>query len=247
MYRGDKNRVLIKDESGLRRKQTDLDELTYIMSHDLQEPLRMIRNYVQLLSKKYNDKIDDDGREYIKYALDGSNRLKQMMDDLLTYSKICNSAVNIGLINIGDLMENVRILLRPKYKDNSYSVDFKLNGEDKIQADKDLLIKLFYNVIENALKFNQNKNPEIMLSVLDSNIEWIFSVKDNGIGIDKDYHGKIFRIFQKLHNYTEYPGTGTGLAICEKIAEMHNGRIWVESEKDKGAVFYIAIQKEINC
>lgn len=238
---------MIKDEDQPRRKQTDLDELAYIMSHDLQEPLRMIRNYVQLLGKKYSDKIDDDGREYIKYALDGSNRLKQMMDDLLTYSKICNSTLNIRVINIRDVIENARILLRPKYKDNRYSVDFRLNAEGNIQADKDLLIRLFYNVIENALKFNQNENPEIVLSSHDNNTEWVFSVKDNGIGIDKDYHGKIFRIFQKLHNHTEYPGTGTGLAICENIVQMHNGRIWVESEKDKGAVFYIAIQKEINC
>jgi light-regulated signal transduction histidine kinase (bacteriophytochrome) len=226
-------------------RQQDLDELTYIISHDLQEPLRMITSYVQLLNKRYGDKLDDNARDYIKYAVDGSNRLKQMMDDLLTYSRIGKPSLNTADVDPAELVEKVKKSLKVKYPGKEYTIEFAAEKQMKIRADKDLLIKLIYNLLDNSVKFNNNNKQQIRISLADAEDEWILSFTDNGLGIEKEYHGKVFGIFQKLHNHEEYPGSGIGLAICEKIAKNHGGRIWIDSVLNEGSTFHVSIKKAI--
>ena len=234
---------LRKHEDEQDDRQHDLDELTYIISHDLQEPLRMITSYVQLLNKRYSDKLDDNARDYIRYAVDGSNRLKQMMDDLLTYSRIGRPEFNLTEVDTAEVIEKLKRLIGGKYPGSNHTIKFSARGQIYLKADKELLILLLYNLVDNSLKFNHNNLPVISISLDEDDEHWMLSVNDNGVGIDKDYHGKIFNIFQKLHNHEEYPGSGMGLAICEKIASKHNGRIWLDSELDKGSTFHVSFKK----
>ncbi len=235
---------MTKDEEQKADKQQELDELTYIISHDLQEPLRMITSYVQLLNKRYGDKLDDNARDYIRYAVDGSNRLKQMMDDLLTYSRIGRPHFNREDIDPAQAVEKVRTLLKQRYPDTAGKIEFAAARQIYINADKDLLIKLLYHLADNSLKFNNSPHPVIKIAADEDEEYWSISIADNGLGISKDYHGKIFGIFQKLHNHSDYPGSGMGLAICEKIVNKHNGSIRLDSEPEKGSTFHITIKKE---
>ncbi|HMQ81035.1 MAG TPA: ATP-binding protein [Ignavibacteria bacterium] len=235
---------MINDDDLKADRQQDLDELTYIISHDLQEPLRMITSYVQLLNKRYGDKLDDNARDYIRYAVDGSNRLKQMMDDLLTYSRIGKPALVREEVDPVQVIEKVKTLLRSKYPDSKDTIEFTARRQISISADKALLTKLLYNLIDNSLKFNHSERPEIRVLMDEDDMNWKISVSDNGVGIDKDYHGKIFGIFQKLHNHADYPGSGIGLAICEKIVDRHKGTISIDSEPEKGSTFHVTIKKE---
>jgi light-regulated signal transduction histidine kinase (bacteriophytochrome) len=236
--------LLRDDAEGTETKKNDLDELTYIISHDLREPLRMITNYLQLLNKRYGENLDENARDYIRYAVDGSSKMKQMMDDLLTYSRIGKENFNADYINLTEVIDKVKKNLASKYSPEKYSITENFTDSSGIKGDEALLAGLLYNLIENALKFNLSEKPSIEINLNNDDNYWVLSVKDNGMGIDKDYHKKIFGIFQKLHNHTEYPGSGLGLAICEKIARRHNGTIWVESEAGQGATFYISISKE---
>ncbi len=204
----------------------------------------MITSYVQLLNKRYGDKLDDDAKDYIKYAVDGSNRLKQMMDDLLTYSRIGRPDFKRVEINSEEIITKVKKLVSSKYPDSHQTIEFTAEKQIILIADKDLLIKLLYNLIDNSLKFNHNSKPVIKICLTEDEKNWILSITDNGLGIDKDYHGKIFGIFQKLHNHSEYPGSGIGLAICEKIVNKHNGKIWLDSELEKGSTFHVSFKKE---
>lgn len=224
-------------------RQTDLDELTYIISHDLQEPLRMITSYVQLLNKRYSEKLDDNAREYIAYAVDGSNRLKRMMDDLLTYSRVGRPNFKPEPVDLEVAVNKVKKHLKGRYPEDVYTLKTSFIGTRTVTADTELLVKLFYHIIDNALKFNHNQRPEIEIMANEDDEYWVLSVKDDGMGIEKEYHGKIFGIFQKLHNHSEYPGSGMGLAICEKIAVMHKGRISVDSEEGKGTTFHVTLAK----
>lgn len=244
IYQGDSYRVLIKDESQVN-KQIDLDELSYIISHDLQEPLRMVTSYMQLLDRRYSDKLDDNAREYIRYAVDGSNRLKQMMDDLLTYSRIGRPALKIEKVDPGNIILRAEKLLKARHKESNFMIKAELGSIREIEGDKSLLTSLFFNIIDNSLKFNHSSKQVVEILAHEDSNEWIFSLKDNGLGIDREYHSKVFGIFQKLHNHTEYPGSGIGLAICEKIVRKHNGRIWIDEDTSEGTKIFISIQKRI--
>ena len=224
-----------------RGNDTELDELRHIMTHDLQEPLRMITSYVQLLEKKYNDKLDSDAKEYIGYAIEGANRLKVMMNDLLIYSNVGHPKLNLKQVALEDIAEEVKNQLNAKYSENNYQLKLDFAEAPQVNADKALMIKLIYNIIDNGLKFNHTEKPVIEIKSRANNEEFLLSVKDNGVGIDKEYQERIFGIFQKLHNHKEYPGTGIGLAICQKIANKHNGKIWVDSDTGNGATFHISI------
>lgn len=234
---------MLKEEVPKDEKQDDLDELTYIISHDLQEPLRMITSYVQLLKKRYSDKLDDNAKEYIKYTVDGSNRLKQMMDDLLTYSRIGRPEIKREELDLEEIIEKVKKLLVSKYPSAANIIEFAADKRIRINADRYLFIKLIYNLVDNSMKFNHNINPKIKINLSEDKDNWNVSIKDNGMGIDKEYHGKIFGIFQKLHNHEEYSGSGIGLAMCEKIVSKHNGQIWLDSELEKGSTFHVSIKK----
>ncbi|MBZ0203441.1 MAG: GHKL domain-containing protein [Ignavibacteria bacterium] len=203
----------------------------------------MITSYVQLLQKRYGDKLDDNAREYISFAVDGSNRLKKMMDDLLTYSRIGRPDINPEQINPAELIEKVKKVIDSNYPAGNHKINCRFPENMNIHADKKLILKLFHNILDNALKFNNSKEQIIEIAADENEKEWIFSVKDNGMGIEREYHGKVFGIFQKLHNHSEYPGSGIGLAICEKIVSRHNGKIWIDSDAGRGATFHVSINK----
>ncbi|MCW3070276.1 MAG: sensor signal transduction histidine kinase [Bacteroidetes bacterium] len=226
----------------LTRSNAELEQFAYVASHDLQEPLRMVTSYVQLLEKRYRDKLDQDANEFIAFAVDGSNRMRTLIQSLLEYSRV-NRIKPFEPINVNEVLEVVLHDLREPIQKNDAVV--KVNELPRIVGDHTLIGQLFQNLISNAIKFRGTQAPEIIISAEEKENEFLFSVKDNGIGIDKEYSKKIFVIFQRLHTKDKYPGTGIGLAICKKIVERHGGEIWMESEPGKGSVFYFTISKKL--
>jgi light-regulated signal transduction histidine kinase (bacteriophytochrome) len=223
----------------LARSNRDLEQFAYVASHDLKEPLRMVTSYVQLLAKRYKDKLDSDADEFIGFAEDGAIRMWKLINDLLTYSRVgtrgkqleptdCEAVLNQSLSNLKVAME-----------ENGAVVTH--DPLPTIMADNPQLVQLFQNLIGNAIKFRGNELPIVHVSASRNGSAWIFSFCDNGIGIAPEYAERIFIIFQRLHGREEYPGTGIGLAICQRIVERHGGRIWIESEVGKGATFYFTL------
>jgi PAS domain S-box-containing protein len=220
----------------LARSNKDLEQFAYVASHDLQEPLRMVTSYVQLLAQRYKGKLDSDADEFIGFAVDGAVRMWKLINDLLTYSRV-------GMRGNGLEPTDSEAVLAQSLRDLKVAVEE--NGAlvthdplPTVMADHPQLGQLFQNLIGNAIKFRGKEPPRVHVSARRSGNEWTFSVRDNGIGIAPEYSERIFIIFQRLHSRQEYAGTGIGLAICKKIVERHGGRIWVESEVGKGTTFY---------
>jgi len=225
--------------SKLRIANSDLAQFAYVASHDLQEPLRMISSYLQLLSKRYSGHIDKDADEFINYAVDGANRLQRMINDLLTFSRVGTrgklfAKTDVDVV-LGFALTNLEIAIEEAHARITHS------DLPTVKADEVQLLQLFQNLIENAIKFRSDKPLAIHVSAERGDGEWIFSVKDNGIGIDPQYRDRLFVIFQRLHSAAKYPGTGIGLALCKRIVERHSGRIWIESELGKGSTLRFTI------
>lgn len=223
----------------LQRSNDELRQFAYIASHDLQEPLRTVSNYLQLIESRYPDKLDDAGREFIAFAVDGAVRMKNLINALLTYSRIDSRERKITLVDCQKVVDEVQRLLEATIKEAE--ADITIDNMPKIRADEQLLVQLFQNLISNAIKYHGTEKPKIQVSAVRDKNFWRFSVQDNGIGIEPQYMERIFVIFQRLHLQTEYPGTGIGLAICKKVVELHGGRIWVESEAGKGTTFLFTL------
>ncbi|MES2139455.1 MAG: MASE1 domain-containing protein [Bacteroidota bacterium] len=223
----------------LARSNTELEQFAYVASHDLQEPLRTVATYLQLLEKRYKNTLEPDAIDFINYAIGGSNRMRALIHSILEYSRINRikpfEDINMNLL-LGEVLENLRISI----KENNVTI--KINELPDIYGDHVLINQLFQNLIENAIKFRTSTNPEIIISGQKEKEGYLFSVKDNGIGMKKEFITKIFDIFQRLNSIEEYSGTGIGLAICKKIVERHGGEIWVESEMGKGSTFYFTIK-----
>jgi PAS domain S-box-containing protein len=226
----------------LARSNAELEQFAYVASHDLQEPLRMVTSYVQLLEKRYKDKLDEDANEFIAFAVDGSNRMRTLIQSLLEYSRV-NRIKPFEPMNTNEVLEVVTHDLRDTINANHAKI--VVNELPSIVGDQILIGQLFQNLISNAIKFKGKNDPEIIISGEKREEDFLFSVKDNGIGIDKEYSNKIFVIFQRLHTKDKYPGTGIGLAICKKIVERHGGEIWMDSELGKGSTFYFTIKQNI--
>jgi PAS domain S-box-containing protein len=239
-YRKKAENELKEKTEELMRSNAELEQFAYVASHDLQEPLRMINSFLQILSEKYKDQLDKDANEFIGFAIDGSNRMKNLIQSLLEYSRL-NNINPFEQIDVNFLLNEVLQNLSTQIKENNAMIE--VNELPKIYGDPLLIAQLFQNLIANAIKFRTNKNPEIIISGEKTNNEYLFSVQDNGIGIQKEYADKIFIIFQRLNAKGKYPGTGIGLAICKKIVEQHGGKIWFESEINKGSTFYFTIKK----
>lgn len=240
-YRKRAEEELNQKTQDLIRSNEELEQFAYVASHDLQEPLRMVTSYLELLEMRYKDKLDQDATEFIEFAVDGSNRMRILIQSLLEYSRV-NRIKPFESINMNDLLKDVLQNLSGLIKEQKAIVLY--DEQPVIYGDFVLISQLFQNLIENAIKFKGDQTPQIFISSKKENDEYLFSIKDNGIGINSEYLDKIFVIFQRLNNKKKYPGTGIGLAICKKIVERHNGKIWVESEVDKGSIFYFTIK---NC
>ncbi len=229
----------------LKQSNSELEQFAYVASHDLQEPLRMVASYVQLLERRYKGKLDSDADEFINYAVDGANRMRGLIDDLLTYSRVSRLGKPFEPINLEDTFNIVLGNLH-----QSISETHAVINHDKLPSiigDNGQMIQLFQNLISNAIKFHGKKQPRVNVSAKMQDDDYLFSVSDNGIGIDPQYFDRLFKIFQRLHTKEEYPGSGIGLVICKKIVERHGGRIWIESQVGKGSTVYFTLKRKQKC
>lgn len=224
----------------LARSNAELKKFAYVASHDLQEPLNQVANYVQLLEMRYSEELDRDAKEFIGFAVEGVNLMQTLIDDVLVYSKVDLMGIEWGLTEVDTALNRALSHLRGRISETGAIVTF--DPMPTIVADSTQLMQLFQNLIGNAIKFRkQDETPQIHLAVERQEDDWLFTVRDNGIGIDPQFFDRIFVIFQRLHTRDEYPGSGMGLTICKKIIECHRGKIWVTSELGQGSTFAFTI------
>lgn len=224
----------------LERSNKELEQFAYVASHDLQEPLRIVSSYVQLLARRYRGKLDQDADEFIDFAVDGANRMKNLITDLLMYSRVGTHGKALAPVAMDEVFKRVTESLQLAIKDEDATVTS--DPLPPVLGDHVQMVQLLQNLIGNAIKFRDAEPPRVHVGVRQQGEHWLFFVRDNGIGIEQQYLERIFIIFQRLHNRAEYPGTGIGLAICRKIVERHGGQIWVESTPGEGATFYFTLQ-----
>lgn len=230
----------VRSEQELARSNSELEQFAYVASHDLQEPLRMVASYTQLLARRYGDKLDDDAREFIAFAVDGVTRMQSLINDLLAFSRVGTRGEAFERTDTTAIVDRVLVNLGPAIEEAGATIT--RDELPAVYADSGQLNQVFQNLIANAMKFHQPDQPSrVHLSAKRGVGEWIFSVADNGIGIAPEFADRIFVLFQRLHSRTEYPGTGIGLAICKKVVERHGGRIWLESEPGEGTTFLFTI------
>lgn len=234
------NAALARQAEELARSNSELEQFAYVASHDLQEPLRMVSSFTQLLAKRYQGKLDTDADEFIGYVVEGAVRMQQLINDLLTYSRVgragkgftptdCSAVVAIACANLRKTIEES-------------GAEVRTDALPVVLAEETQLLQVFQNLIGNAIKFHKNNEPpRIHAGARRQHGAWLFWVRDDGIGIEPQYAQRIFLVFQRLHSRKEYPGTGIGLAICKKVVERHGGRIWVESEPGRGSCFYFTL------
>jgi PAS domain S-box-containing protein len=219
----------------LTRSNEELQQFAYVASHDLQEPLRMISSYTQLLGRRYGDRLDGDAKEFMEFIVDGAARMKQLIEDLLAYSRVGTRGREFQDVDSGATLAKALANLRAAQEASGAKITH--DPMPRVIADPAQLTQMFQNLIGNAMKFRGAEAPAVRVSAETRDQVWVFTVKDNGIGLDPQYADRIFMMFQRLHNKSEYPGTGIGLAICKKIVERHGGRIWVDSQPGHGSTF----------
>lgn len=230
--------ILVKMNEELLRSNMDLQQFAYVASHDLQEPLRMVSSFTQLLQKRYYDKLDMEANEYINFAVDGSKRMYDLLNGLLTFSRIQTRGQEFSKVNMNNMLQKAKENLKLVIEETKAVITN--TNLPEILGDESQMIQVLQNLIENGIKFS-NGIPRITISSEKRTNEYIFSIRDEGIGIESIYFERIFRIFQKLHSAGEYKGTGIGLAICKRIIERHGGKIWVESKQGEGSAFYFSV------
>jgi signal transduction histidine kinase len=223
----------------LARSNEELQRFADVASHDLQEPLRMVSSYTQLLARRYKGRLDADADEFIAYAVDGANRMQELITDLLEYSRVGTRGKSFAPVDSAAVLGQALTNLKAAIEESGAVVTH--DPLPTLLADKTQLTQLFQNLVGNAIKFRGQEPPRIHVSAEQQGNAWVFSVRDHGIGIDPQYSERIFAIFQRLHTREEYPGTGIGLAVCRKIVERHHGRIWVESQPGQGSTFFFTL------
>ncbi len=231
-----------QQRQALARSSDELQQFAYVASHDLQEPLRMISSYLQLLERRYREQLDDEAQEFIHYAVDGAARMQTLIRALLEYSRVSTRGQPFQPINLQAVLDEVLANLKLAIADAQAVITH--DPLPTLQGDDSQLMQLLQNLISNALKFRGERPPQVHITVSQSDSHWTIGVRDNGIGIAPEYRDRIFLIFQRLHARTEYPGTGIGLALCKKIVERHGGKIWLESQPGEGATFFFTLPVE---
>ena len=225
----------------LERSNKELEQFAYVASHDLQEPLRMISSYTQLLERRYSAKLDDDAREFIGYAVDGASRMQRLINDLLEFSRVNTRGRPLERIEVAQILDNVRANLSIAIEESGALVTN--DTLPIVMADAGQLGQLLQNLVANGLKFRNGTQPRVHVRAVEEAHHWKFAVTDNGIGIEEQYFERIFLIFQRLHTKDDYPGTGIGLALCKRIVERHGGSLWVDSTPNEGSTFSFTIPK----
>jgi len=223
----------------LARSNAELEQFAYVVSHDLQEPLRLVAGYMRLLAERYSDQLDKDAQEFIAYAADAAARMKKMITDLLAYSRTGRNGREIVAVACEAALDQACADLRAAITESAAEISH--GPLPTVPGDAAQFTHLFQNLIGNAIKFRSQAPPRIRVSAELNGQEWVFSVCDNGIGLDPQFADRIFMVFQRLHAREQYPGTGIGLAIARKIVEHRGGRIWVESEPGEGATFHFTV------
>ncbi len=241
----EKNEKIQIQNKLLEQSNVELQNFAYVASHDLKEPLRMVNSFSGLLKRKYNDVLDDRGQEYMYYITDAVDRMGALLDDLLDYSRVTTSDKNSELMNTANIAAKVRMNLTPRLEENSGDIVINYDEMPEIQGNKSQFGQLLQNLISNGLKFHNGKDPVVKVDCKERKNDFLFSVKDNGIGISKANQAKIFDMFTRLHTREKYEGTGIGLSTCKKIVDRHGGEIWVESEEGHGCTFFFTFSKNI--
>jgi PAS domain S-box-containing protein len=223
----------------LDRSNKELEQFAYVTSHDLREPLRMMTNFSQLLEKRYKGKLDQTADEYINFIVDGAARMQKLIDDILLFSRVTTRALPFEPVEMEKIIQEALENLRASIEEKKARITYE--NLPVVQADPSQMVQVMQNLIGNAIKFHREESPIIHISADMEGKEWVFSVKDNGIGIDPELFNRLFNLFQRLHPQNKYPGTGVGLAVTKKIVERHGGRIWVKSQLGQGSTFYFSI------
>jgi len=233
--------ALQRNSEELARSNAELEQFAYVASHDLQEPLRMVASYTQLLARRYRGKLDSEADEFIGFAVDGATRMQTLIRDLLSYSRVMTQGHSLQPADAKLACDMARRNLQKSIEESGATVS--VGPLPTVHADATQLTQLFQNLIGNALKYCNERAPQIRVDATTGDAAWLFSVQDNGIGIESQYFERIFQMFQRLHTREKYSGTGIGLAICRRIVERHGGKIWVESEPGRGSTFHFAIPR----
>ncbi|HEX2386416.1 MAG TPA: ATP-binding protein, partial [Candidatus Binatia bacterium] len=223
----------------LRRSNAELEQFAYVASHDLQEPLRKVASFCQLLQQRYGGQLDARADQYIGFAVDGAQRMQALINALLSYSRVGSQGKAFERIDCEKILDGTLAVLKRAIEESG--AEITRGPLPTVMADPAQLGQLFQNLIGNALKFRDHRPPVVRVAAERKDKEWLFSVADNGVGFELKYADRVFVMFQRLHAKDEYPGTGIGLAVCKKIVERHGGRIWVESAPGQGSTFYFTI------
>jgi PAS domain S-box-containing protein len=245
IYQDELLQTEVRKKQELMRSNAELEQFAYIASHDLQAPLQTIGNYSKLLQRRYQQKLDEKADKFLRYIVEAAQRMQNQIDDLLEYSRIGKRDKNYETIDCQSVLDKAISNLRLSIDKNQAKIQI-LTPLPNLVVDSNQFLLLWQNLIANAIKYRTEEPPSIVISCKSQGNFWLFEIADNGIGIDPKYYKRIFQIFQRLHTQEEYPGTGIGLAICQRIVENHHGRIWVESNNDRGTKFCLTIATKID-
>ena len=238
-----KEKELKDNVDGLAKANEELEQFAYIASHDLQEPLRKVRSFCQLLEEEYHDQLDTTAKSYLGFIIDGAARMRNLITDLLDYSRIATQGKTFELVDLAQACAEAAGNLQEAMREQHAEV--VIQNLPTVHADYPQVVRLFQNLISNAIKYHRDDSPRVQVGAEDAGASWTITVRDNGLGIDPKYFERIFLMFQRLHAREEYSGTGIGLAICKRIVDRLKGRIWVESNPGEGSTFFISIPKQV--
>ncbi len=237
----EKTRELATANQDLARSNKELEQFASVASHDLQEPLRMVTSYLQLIERRLEGELDQKTRTYLEFAVDGAARMKGLIDALLRFSRVGSAGTSFATFPCGRALDAAMNMLKVAAEENRVVVE--TGPMPEVHGDEAQVTQVFQNLVGNAIKFNGQGPSHVQVNATEDGASWLFSVKDDGIGIEADHQEKIFQIFQRLHTRKEYDGTGIGLALCQRIVERHGGEIWVESSPGQGATFYFTLPR----